>query len=164
MKNIEEIVEYLEKECNFSKKNIYKGKEFQMNFKCLLYKQRENFYIQSDIPNDLKKFWQLVNKAILFLDTDYGQWGLKIFSLTESLRESSLEKENRPKDYINSDLVIGEFIGDSDKLVVDCSQANFGKILVSLPIDSRKDLYVVASSFKEFLNLYIDGQGEKFWE
>ncbi len=164
MRDIKEMIAYLEKEDSFSKKLPYKEKVYQMNFKTLVYKQKENLDIQTNIPNDLRLFWQLVDKAVLFLDTDYGQWGLRIFSYSEALKESFLEKRNRSNDYIASDLVIGEFIGDLDKLVIDCSQANFGRVFVSLPIDSRRDWHIVASSFQEFLNLYIEGRGEKFWE
>lgn len=164
MRNIEQIINDVEKEWFFPKKAVHNNKETLMEFKCVVYRNRKDFFVTKKMPNDLVKFWQIVERATLFLDNDYGQWGLHLFSYTEALKISKVEKISRPNDYLSTDLIIGEFIGDSEKLVIDCSINNFGNVMISLPMDSRDDWYIVSNSFLLFLDLYTKNQGKKFWE
>jgi hypothetical protein len=62
--------------------------------------------------------------------------------------------------------VIGEFLGDSERLVVSCSTAaaDSGRVYVALPLDPRKEWESPASSLAEFLARYLDAQGEKYWD
>jgi len=115
---------------------------------------------------DLKTFWRLVSEAELFRDDSYGQWGLKILPPLEVVQTSEQERQERPDDMCESDLVIGEFIGDSDQLLIDTSRSEKGEypVLVKLPIDAREEWSVVAGSFAEFLSRYVSAQGQKYWE
>jgi hypothetical protein len=61
--------------------------------------------------------------------------------------------------------VIGKFLGDSDLLVIRCSQSeeDFGNVLVALPLDPRPDWDHVAESLADFLDEYAKTGGEKYW-
>ena len=115
---------------------------------------------------DVEAFWKISEGAELFKDETYEQWGLKIFSPTESINNSEIERLSRPDDVHDSDIVIGQFYGDSEQLVIDTASASKGEfpILVKLPIDERSEWPVVASTFSNFLEQYISAEGEKFWE
>jgi hypothetical protein len=73
---------------------------------------------------------------------------------------------DRGRDASNGDLIIGQFIGDSDLLMLHCdpNEIDYGRIMVVLPMDSRKEWEVVAKDFYEFLYNYYVFQGDKFWE
>jgi hypothetical protein len=117
-----------------------------------------------NLPDDLVDFWCNASSAILFKDIKYGQWGLEIFTLEESLRQTKTEKLNRPQDYHDADLVIGGFYGDSDLLVVSRDYKKYGEILISGPLDGRDNWDVVADSFQVFLERYLLAEGNKYWQ
>jgi cell wall assembly regulator SMI1 len=117
------------------------------------------------LPEELQELWQKCNGLRLFEDRTYGQSGLIIWS-----PQKTLEKLQTLKPYSNEfkseDLIIGEFLGDSDLLVVNCDRnsTNFGQIIIALPIDCREDWYYLTYSLPEFLQRFINSQGENFWE
>nr|WP_309576156.1 SMI1/KNR4 family protein [Moraxella osloensis] len=119
------------------------------------------------IPEEYKEFLMLSDGALLFLDEKYGQWGLKLYDI-QSIG-SEINKWNntyRQDQFIFGDLIIGEFLGDSDLLIIRCDEnsSDFGNVLVSLPIDERENWYNPSSNFSSFLEKYIKLEGEKFWE
>jgi hypothetical protein len=69
------------------------------------------------LPKSIRGFYTVSNGADLFKDQEYGQWGLKLYSI-ESNFASKIYKSNRNNDALQSDLIIGEFYGDSDLLLV----------------------------------------------
>lgn len=124
------------------------------------------FNPQITIANDLQRFWKVFDRAELFRDIMYGQWGLDILSPEDAILYTKWEIECRPRDFVITDLIIGQFRGDSDILMVNCnSQANnYGQIMVVTPFDDRHDWVVVADNFTNFLKLYAQYNGDKFWE
>lgn len=122
--------------------------------------------LPSGLPPDLIEFWRTCESARLFEDRKYGQWGLVLLNPQESTERSNAFRERRARDYMSGDRIVGEFLGDSDLLIVRCDPAasDFGKIVVALPIDARDAWPVVAPSFSEFLNKYTEEKGNKFWE
>lgn len=92
--------------------------------------------------------------------------GLKIIFYWGSNFASKIYKSNRNNDALQSDLIIGEFYGDSDLLLVRCdpNSDDYGSIFVVLPIDQRQDWYIVANTFQEFISKFYETQGDKFWE
>ena len=63
-------------------------------------------------------------------------------------------------DFEATDAVVGEFLGDTDVLVLEVN----GGVLVALPLDPRTDWPRVASTLSEFLTPYLQAAGEKYWE
>ena len=75
-----------------------------------------------------------------------------------------MEHSHRLDDIRTDDVIIGEFLGDSDLLVFAPSEVNSRKILVALPLDPRIDWDGVGGSIEEFLDMYQARGGDKFWE
>jgi hypothetical protein len=118
------------------------------------------------ISEDVREFWRTTRSATLFKDQQYGQWGIEMLEPVQALSETSHQLEERPRDFITSDLVLARFFGDSDLVVLACNpeQPEFGSVTIALPVDRRADWPVVAKSFGEFLSRLIDAQGDKYWE
>jgi hypothetical protein len=167
MKSIAEMIELLKQNWSSPASAIHRGKETEFTFVCNFTPigvQVNNFPF--NVPEDLKEFWSISVSAELFKDSEFSQWGLHILSPEESLRTTNEEKEMRSEEFEENDLVIGKFIGDTDLLVLSSDKGNnqYDTVRVALPIDPRKDWYIVASGFTEFLEKYIDKQGDKYWE
>lgn len=122
--------------------------------------------LPSGLPPDLTEFWGAYKSARLFEDLEYGQWGLALLSPKDSSERSDVFRNRRTRDYLQGDRIVGEFLGDSDLLLVrsDPELNDFGNVVVVLPIDVRGDWYVVAQSFTEFLRKYAEAEGSKYWE
>jgi hypothetical protein len=116
------------------------------------------------LPTELTDAWSVSREARLFVDVDYGQWGLVLLSPAASARRTAQERTQRPADYRADDVVIGEFLGDLDLLVISPSEPGDRRILVSLPLDDRDHWYGVASSLAEFLRRYLESRGDKYWK
>ncbi len=112
------------------------------------------------LPAEVRQLWLACGDATLFRDVDFGQWGLQILSPMESVTRSVTERLRRPKDFGERDVVLGEFLGDQDVLVVEES----GAVLVAPPLDDRNGWYRVAPSVVEFLARYVQREGAKYWE
>jgi hypothetical protein len=112
------------------------------------------------LPTDLRELWTTSREGELFVDADYGQWGLNLLSPAASAARSAKEREERPDDFAPGDVVVGQFLGDQDLLVAD----DAGAVLVALPLDERADWYKPAPSLAEFLDRYVSAKGAKFWE
>jgi hypothetical protein len=122
--------------------------------------------INIHLPRELREMWSISQECQLFLDDDYGQWGLHILSPFDSENETSLFGLERLGDAEPGDLVIGCFVGDTDVLLIRCdpNAADFGSLIVAPPLDRRADWPIVASSLLEFLQKYAMTKGGKFWE
>lgn len=117
------------------------------------------------LPEDLQELWQKSNGLRLFEDKTYGQSGLTIWPPQKVLEQQQILRQGSDE-FQSGDLIIGEFLGDSDLLVVRCDQNSddFGQLIISLPIDHRSDWYYLPYLLPEFLQKIINSQGEKFWE
>jgi hypothetical protein len=112
------------------------------------------------LPTQVRELWTTSRGAELFVDIDYGQWGLKLLSPFESAAKSRQVQVERPADVGLKDVVIGRFLGDQDLVVVDDHEA----VLIALPLDRRADWYRPAFDLSEFLSRYVAASGAKFWE
>ncbi|MCA6595953.1 MAG: SMI1/KNR4 family protein [Pseudanabaena sp. M046S1SP1A06QC] len=117
------------------------------------------------LPEDLQELWQKCNGLRLFEDKNYGQSGLIIWS-PQKVAEKQTTLRRKSDEFQDGDLIIGEFLGDSDLLVVRCdyNSNDFGQLIISLPIDHRSDWYYLPYLLPDFLQKFINSQGEKFWE
>jgi hypothetical protein len=119
-----------------------------------------NAWRSTPLPSSVTDSWGLYRSGTLFRDVDYGQWGLKLLSPMAAAARSTAERSARPKDVEASDIILGEFLGDQDLLVVD----KMGAVLVALPLDHRAEWYRAAANLPEFFGRYVESRGEKFWE
>lgn len=147
----------------------HRGKEMPFTLRCSLNegKKLPDLSIREvKLPSSLELFYSLSNGAELFKDEEYGQWGLKIYDLNSLNEATEYYKNERKNDYLKGDLIIGEFYGDSECLLVRCDpeSEDYGLVLVVLPIDPRDEWYIVARDFEEFIEKFYIYQGDKFWE
>jgi hypothetical protein len=116
------------------------------------------------LPVDAIELWAVCRSARLYVDTADGQLGLALLSPVASAARTALERAARPDDLAPGDVVIGEFIGAEDLLVLAPSEAAERRVLVALPCDPRAEWYGVAESLGDFLIGFAERDGERWWE
>ncbi len=118
------------------------------------------------LPNVIVDLWSLVRSVRLFEDVTYGQWGLVVVPPERSIELTERLLATRSVETRPGDLVVGEFIGDSELLLLRCeeSSGDYGAVVVVLPIYPRVEWPVVADSLNAFLHAYIAASGDKFWD
>jgi hypothetical protein len=119
-----------------------------------------------NIPHDLRAVWRETGGAALFLDPDYGQWGMTIFMPEGAAKATAEYLRLRPRHAIKGDLIIAEFRGDSDLVLLrtDPDASDLGEIWIVDPIYPRKQWERAASSFTELIARFIAAEGEKYWD
>lgn len=118
------------------------------------------------LPQELKDLWNQTSHLRLFEDITYGQWGLVLWSPEQVITKHQGWALTRKDEFHPGDLIIGEFLGDSDFLMIRCdpNARDFASIMIVLPIDTRKDWYIAADSLVVFLKKFVQAEGRKFWE
>lgn len=116
------------------------------------------------LPADLIQLWRHSRQCWLFEDLDYGQWGLHLLTPSDSYSRTEFERVERKADYLADDVVVGEFLGDQDLLVVSPLDPRGCELLVSLPLDPRAGWYVPSDHLGAFLEQLLKHGGAKFWE
>jgi hypothetical protein len=118
------------------------------------------------IPPELRELWDSTSCLGMFLDVTYGQSGLVVWSPDQALVRHRRYSERRPDDFRSGDLIIGEFLGDSDLLIVRCDprSEDFGSVMIALPLDERSDWEIPARSLSKFFRNLLDTEGRKYWE
>ncbi|MGX2950014.1 SMI1/KNR4 family protein, partial [Ursidibacter sp. B-7004-1] len=121
----------------------------------------------NNLPIQYLNFITETDGAKLFYDEAYGQAGLYLYE-TDVIKSKNLEwrKSYLNQDLLPTDLIIGEFFGDSDLVILRCDEnsKDYGDIIISLPLDERKDWYFLTSNFEHFLIKFCDNEGIKYWE
>lgn len=170
MNDVDAIVDRLKGEWGVARPASHGGVLLPVSLRCSFENPASEAALQSvsaqaAVPPQLLAFWTASNGARLFEDEQYGQWGLRLYSASESLQETSRFAQDRPADVQQGDLVIGEFLGDSDLLIIRCdpSLESYGSMIVALPLDDRADWDRVSPDFGSFLLIYSNTNGEKFW-
>jgi hypothetical protein len=141
-----------------------------MTFTCNVSEQSANpedvNAIPGECPHDVREFWDNARTAVLFEDQNYGQWGLNVVDPQNALELTARWRSQRERDFVEGDLLIGQFIGDSDVLIVRCdpTSVDYGAVIVALPLDPRSGWIRVADTFGQFLETYTKAGGRKFWE
>lgn len=117
--------------------------------------------VDADVPESIAELWSQVEEARLFEDKQYGQWGLVLLSFERAKARTAEYYDERQRDAIDGDLIVGEFLGVSDLLLVrsDRRAADFGQIIVVDPLDRRADWCAVGSSLASFLERFERAEG-----
>ena len=167
MTSISDLIGRLQNEWGTPRRAEHRGSVCPFLLHCTFYPSASLEPLpEKGVPLDLAEFWKHTRSARLFVDGQYGQWGLEVFDSVKSMAETAHNRSTRPQDCLSSDLIVGRFLGDSDLLVIrnDPSAADYGTVMVALPIDKRNHWYLAARSFSGFLERLIDAQGHKYWE
>lgn len=116
-------------------------------------------------PRQLVDLWAACRSAKVFADIDYGQSGLTLLSPVASRERSNQFSSARPEDWVDGDVIFGDFIGDSERLVFGSGEHDGSEpgIFVALEIMGRSEWPRIASAVDEFLRLYESANGEKYW-
>jgi len=170
MSEVQFILERLKSEWSTPKMANHAGKPVAVplgcSFECPSTEERLKAVMNIvSLPQSLLDFWRSNDGASLFEDHEYGQWGLRIFTTLDSISKTANFMTERPAECRSGDLVIGEFLGDSDQLIIRCDRTlpDYGSVLVALPLDARDVWDVAAASLETFLTTYASTHGEKFW-
>lgn len=119
---------------------------------------------EEELPSEVIGLWQVSREARLYEDVEYGQWGLVLLSPERSANRTRLERDTRPEDFRADDVVVGEFLGDQDLLVLAPSEQGDRRVLVALPLDGRNLWYSAGRCMEDFLTRYVEAGGDKYWE
>jgi len=92
--------------------------------------------VEGRLPSDLLQLWQEAGELRLFEDREYGQWGLIIWPPRMALEKTAAERTDRPDQFRRADLLVGEFLGDADQLLIRCDPmlSDFGRPYIVTPI------------------------------
>lgn len=122
--------------------------------------------LEITLPLAIIHLWDKTSGLRLFEDVTYGQWGLILWTPDRVITEQEKRIAQRKEDFRPGDLIIGEFLGDSDLLVLRCDATalDFGNVMIALPLDSREEWYLAANSLHSFLSQFLAAKGDKFWE
>jgi hypothetical protein len=112
---------------------------------------------------ELRQLWTASREAWLFVDAEYGQWGLHMLSPGDSAARTASMRAERPDDIRPDDVVLGEFLGDSELLVYAPAEQGARRLLIALPLDGRADWFGAGSSVAEVLARLRDADGDKYW-
>lgn len=120
------------------------------------------------LPLDYIMFCQQIsNGAILFYDTQNGQWGYEIYGIDKIAEKQSLWRKSIPKTQEEQFIVFCELFGEANVLVFDRSKPVNDKdsfeILEANAIDPIDYWPIVSRSFHEWLEHLITAQGDKYW-
>lgn len=120
-----------------------------------------------EIPTNYLDFIKETDGAKLFYDKIYGQAGIYLYEM-EVIAKKNFEwrKSYIKQDLLPSDLIIGEFFGDNELVILRCDShsSDYGNIAISLPLDERKDWYFLDDNFESFLIKFCNKEGVKYWE
>ena len=128
--------------------------------------------IESDLgvtlPDEVVELWHTASEIRLHDDVNYGQWGCILWSPSEIVQRH-LERvswRGSAENFLPGDLLIGEFRGDAELVVVRCDpfQRDYGSVLIGLPMDPRSDWPRVANSLLEFIQRFVAQPDKKYWE
>ncbi|WP_220347235.1 hypothetical protein, partial [Microbacterium bovistercoris] len=118
----------------------------------------------SNVPPELRELWSIGAESWLFEDIDYGQWGIHLLTPRSSLERTLVEIAERPGDFRAGDIVLGEFLGDSELLVFAPSESPERRWLVALPLDGREDWYSIGHNLADVFEQLLNSDGDKYWE
>lgn len=123
----------------------------------------EETWAWGGVAPDAQELWRCCRGARLFADATYGQWGMVLLDPATSASRTAGEMALRPSDFRSDDVVIGEFLGDLDLVVIAPSESGSRRVLVALPLDRREEWYAVGPDLGTLLERFFRADGEKFW-
>jgi hypothetical protein len=119
------------------------------------------------LPRQVIDLWTEAGGVKLYVEKNNGQWGLVVWSGTEVVPGNRRYKRiYRSDDFRPGDLLIGEFRGDSDLVLLRCDEAanDYGRVVIIDPLERREAWKIAANSLGGFLRKWCKTKGEKYWE
>lgn len=149
--------------------NVTPPMVLQSNIKPAVTWEAAQIEIAADVklPEEIKILWSRGSEIRLYSDVNYGQWGCILWSPADVVaRNAQVLGWRGTEDFRRGDLVIGEFQGDTDLVVLrsDPCESDFGSIVIALAMDPRDSWPCVARSIAEFMQRFLAEPERKFWE
>jgi hypothetical protein len=167
----EDILDIINKISNMEAKIQFQGQvefKYESRYEEPVSWSKSDFVHQlgKNIPSDLTALWQYASRLHIYEETNFGQWGLIIWNPSETLQNNQSNSILSTYELANGDLIIGEFKGDLEKIVIRCDENNNdrGAITIASSIDPRNEWLTVARSLTSFLNAFIENPDNKYWE
>lgn len=112
------------------------------------------------VPTELSELWGVASSMRLF---ETAERGLMIASPDEALVRTQAERWMSPDDIQQGDLLVGEFQGEAQKVIVRCdpSQEDYGHVLI---VETPSSRMRAAPDLHSFLERYVEAQGDKYWQ
>ncbi|GAB5904564.1 hypothetical protein [Mycobacteroides chelonae] len=114
--------------------------------------------IPSQVPGQLREFWLRTAGGLLLVDERFGICGLTLHD-PDGAKQTARDRASYGYEIFESDYVVGEFIGDTDMLIIDAQ----GKVVISTGSYPRDDWYTF-DSLADVLRRYVGAEAEKYWE
>lgn len=114
--------------------------------------------IPEDAPTQLRELWSRTAGGPLLVDEQFGICGLMLYGPAES-RNRAADRVEAGYEIAAGDWVLGEFVGDTDMLVIDAD----GAVLISAGSYPR-DNWCRFESLSDMLSRYVAEHAEKYWE
>ena len=121
------------------------------------------------LPKDYLHFLkELANGCIMFYDTEYGQWGYKIYSIEEIKSKQELWRSSLGERWKGRFVAFSELYGEANVLLFDLDfptqDLSSFAIREGNPYEISDNWPIVSRSFHEWLDHLITAQGDKYWE
>lgn len=114
--------------------------------------------LPSQAVGELREFWRRTSGGLLLVDERFGICGLRLHDPVLA-KQTAQERASYGYPLFESDLVLGEFVGDTDMLIIDAQ----GKVVISAGSYPRDNWYIF-DSLADVLRRYVDAEAEKYWE
>ena len=119
-------------------------------------------------PKDYVTFLTTVSDgSILFCDAKHGQWGFRIYRLSDLSEKQVFWKSCLEEKWTSSLLAFGECIGDPNALVFDRNRPSKNRdsfaVMETDMYDHPEAWVVMSRSFHEWLDHLVTAQGDKYW-
>lgn len=116
------------------------------------------------LPKSYKDFLKITDGAVLFKDKQYGQWGCKLYGISELIEIN--EQARSWRSLKDSWLVFATWLGDQDFLLFDLKKYESGEkkyIIDGDEGDSEDEFEYIKGDFEKWLDRLIVAQGAKYW-
>lgn len=169
MFKVKEVLDKMNSHWSVPKSAVHREAEIPFKLRCSFNNganEQKLSTLAISLPPEAIEFYKATDGAVLFKDDEYGQWGLKIYCLDELDRATRFYLDKRSRDALEGDLIIGEFIGDSDLLLLRCNphSSDFGSVMIVSAIEQREEWDTAAIDVESFLLELYSQQGDKYWE
>lgn len=114
--------------------------------------------IPSQVVGQLREFWLRTSGGLLLVDERLGICGLTLHDPVNA-KQAAQDRASYGYEVFESDYVVGEFIGDTDMLIIDAE----GQVVISTGSYPRADWYTF-DSLPDVLRQYVEAEAEKYWE
>ena len=114
--------------------------------------------IPAQVAGELRGFWRRTSGGLLLADERFGICGLRLHD-PAAAKQTAQYRASYGYPVLESDLVLGEFVGDTDMLIIDAQ----GKVVISAASYPRDNWYIF-DSLADVLRRYVEAEAEKYWE